>query len=50
METEQAEVNLRKQMKSAIEEKKNGLQELWRGLKARHSAMSRGENARKRRK
>ena len=40
--------NLRKQMKSATEEEKNGLQELWRGLKARHSAVSRVESARKR--
>ena len=36
-------------MKSATEEEKNGLQELWRGLKARHSALSRAESARKRR-
>ena len=41
--------NLRKQMKSATEEEKNELQELWRGLKARHSALSRAESARKRR-
>ena len=40
---------LRKQMKSATEEEKNGLQELWRGLKTRHSALSRAESARKRR-
>ena len=31
----------RKQMKSATEEEKSGLQELWRGLNARHSALSR---------
>ena len=30
-------------MKSATEEEKNGLQELWRGLKARHSALSKEE-------
>ena len=36
-------------MKSVTEEKKNGLHELWRGLKARHSALSRAESARKRR-
>ena len=41
--------NLRKQMKSVTEEEKNRLQELWRGLKARHSALSRVESARKRR-
>ena len=42
--------NLRKQMKSATEEEKNGLQELWRGLKARHSALSRAESTRKRKR
>ena len=36
-------------MKSATEEEKSGLQGLWRGLKARHSALSRAESARKRR-
>ena len=36
-------------MKSATEEEKNGLRELWRGLKARHPALSRAESARKRR-
>ena len=40
--------NLMKQMKSATEEEKNGLQELWRGSKARHSPLSRVESARKR--
>ena len=36
-------------MKSATEEKKNGLQELWRGVITRHSALSKAESARKRR-
>ena len=41
--------NLRKQMNPATGEEKNGLQELWRCLKARHSALSRAESTRKRR-
>ena len=41
--------NLKKQIKTATEEEKRGLHELWRGLKARHSALSRAETARKRR-
>ena len=43
------EKNLKKQIKTATEEEKRGLHELWRGLKARHSALSRAETARKRR-
>ena len=38
----------KKQMKSATEEEKGGLQELWRNLKARHSAQRREESAKKR--
>ena len=36
-------------MKTACEQNKNGLVRLWRSLKARHSALSRAESARKRR-
>ena len=41
--------NFRIQMKSATGEEKSGLHELWRCLKAKHSALSRAESARKRR-
>ena len=41
--------NLKKQIKTATQEEKRGLHKLWRGLKARHSALSRAETARKRR-
>ena len=40
--------NLRKQIKSATEEEKSQLQELWQGLKAKHSVLNRAESARKR--
>ena len=39
--------NLRKQMKTATEAEKQGLQDLWQDLKARHSALSKAESARK---
>ena len=41
--------NLKKQIKTATGEGKRALHELWRGLKARHLALSRAEAARKRR-
>ncbi|GFR89638.1 reverse transcriptase [Elysia marginata] len=41
--------NLKKQMKAANSEEKKGLQEIWQHLKARHSALSRAESARKKR-
>ena len=41
--------NLRKQLTTAAEEEKSVLQELGRGLKARHSALSRAKSARKKR-
>ena len=39
--------HLMKHMKSASEEQKSELQGLWRGLKARHSALNRADSARK---
>ena len=42
-------INLKKQIKTAIGEEKIGLHELWRGLKAGYSALSREETATKRR-
>ena len=41
--------NLKKQMKTANNDEKKGLQEIWQHLKARHSALSRAESARKKR-
>ncbi|GFR65403.1 reverse transcriptase [Elysia marginata] len=41
--------NLKKQMKAANSEEKKGLQEIWQHLKAKHSALSRAESARKKR-
>ncbi|GFN87643.1 reverse transcriptase, partial [Plakobranchus ocellatus] len=40
---------LKKQIKAASSEETNGLLVIWRQLKARHSALSRGESARKKR-
>eukprot|EP00745_Piridium_sociabile_P006709 TRINITY_DN14328_c0_g1_i1.p3 TRINITY_DN14328_c0_g1~~TRINITY_DN14328_c0_g1_i1.p3 ORF type:complete len:116 (+),score=27.67 TRINITY_DN14328_c0_g1_i1:233-580(+) len=41
--------NLKKQMKAASELEKQGLEKLWKDLKAKHSALSKAESARKRR-
>ncbi|GFN86014.1 reverse transcriptase [Plakobranchus ocellatus] len=41
--------NPKTQMKATPVEEQTGLQALWRDLKARHSALSRAESARKRR-
>eukprot|EP00745_Piridium_sociabile_P006731 TRINITY_DN14328_c0_g1_i22.p1 TRINITY_DN14328_c0_g1~~TRINITY_DN14328_c0_g1_i22.p1 ORF type:complete len:103 (+),score=26.60 TRINITY_DN14328_c0_g1_i22:248-556(+) len=42
--------NLKKQMKAASELEKQGLEKLWKDLKAKHSALSKAESARKRSK
>ncbi|GFN96546.1 polyprotein [Plakobranchus ocellatus] len=41
--------NLKKQIRAASSEETNGLLVIWRQLKARHSALSRAESARKKR-
>ena len=41
--------NLKRQMKTATEEQKDGLKSIWRDLQARHTALSRAESARKKR-